>query len=46
MPRLDKMLKRQTAGKPIKLVSNSFKLPNTPPRRKKGALWLYVYKPR
>jgi SAM-dependent methyltransferase len=46
MPRLDRMLKSQAAGRQIKLVSNSFKIPDKRPRSKKGALWLYVYKPR
>lgn len=46
MPRLDKMLKRQAANRQIKLVSNSFEVPGKRPHSKKGALWLYVYKPR
>ena len=44
MNRLDKFLSRSAKGKQLKLVSNSFKIPDKKPLRRKGPLLLYVYK--
>lgn len=44
MKRLDKLLIRHSEEHQIKLVSNSFKIPGKKPLRRKGALYLYVYK--
>ncbi|HEX5395235.1 MAG TPA: class I SAM-dependent methyltransferase [Candidatus Saccharimonadales bacterium] len=44
MFRLDKMISRQSGGKTIKLVSNAFEIPGKRPVKRKGGLYLYVYK--
>lgn len=44
MVRLDKMLSRYSKDHQIKLVSNSFKIPGKKPLKRKGALFIYVYK--
>ena len=46
MRRLDKFLGNSAKTKQLKLVSNSFEIPGKKPLRRRGALLLYVYKPR
>lgn len=45
MKRLDKFMKNQSTKKTIKLVSNSFEIPNKKPIKKSGPMLLYVYDP-
>jgi hypothetical protein len=46
MKRLDSLMSQFSKDRPIKLVSNSFKIPGKKPISKQGPLFLYIYKGR